>query len=414
VYIDIDQAGGYLLPIALPRFLGEAGDPALGQQLRAVLQEDLEMSGVFRIIDPALYIDTLPQTLDTLRYQNWAAVGALGVIVGSLQRSANDPQVTIELVLHDVVQQQPRFVGKQYRAPREQYREIAHRFSDLVFQSFTGEPGPFNTQVMCMSPRANGQKGKNITLMDYDGRGAQNVVADGVLNLMPILSPDGTTLAYTSYRDGSPNIYLRNIRTGMEQRLTSGPGLALPGSWSPDGRYLALNQTQDGNSDIYLYELATKRFSRLTTYWGIDVSPSFAPDSTRLVFTSDQNGSPQLYLTDVRGSPPVRLTFDGQYNTSPVWSPRDNTIAFVGRSETHTLDIYTIHADGSGYRRMTDGASRYESPTWSPNGRFVMYTSRQGDNWQRYMIRHDGQGNRQLPDAEVACIAPQWVARTTR
>lgn len=415
VYIDIDQVGGYLLPIALPKLLGETDHPELGQQLRAVLRHDLENSGLFRILDNALYIDAFPQTLDTLRYQNWAAIGALGVIAGSVRRLPEDTQVSIELVLHDVVQQQPRFAGKEYRAPRERYREIAHRFSDLVFQAFTGEPGPFDTQVVCVTPRASGQKGKDIVLMDYDGYEAQSVVADGSLNLSPSLSPDGTVLAYTSYRDGFPNIYLRNLRTGSEQRLTSGSGLALPGSWSRDGRYLAINQTQDGNSDIFLYDTAKAQFTRLTTYWGIDVSPSFAPDNTRLVFISDQSGSPQLYLTDVRGRPPVRLTYEGRYNTSPVWSPRDDTIAFVGRSETaQGLDIYTIRADGSGHRRLTNGVGQYESPTWAPDGRFLMYSSLRNNTWQRDLIRHDGQGTRLLPNTGPVCLAPQWVARTTR
>lgn len=414
VYIDIDQAGGYLLPVALPQFLGAEGEPELSQQLRTVLREDLEVSGLFRVIDPATYIDAVPQALDTLRYQNWSAVGALGVIAGSVRRLPVDSQVTIELVLHDVVQQRPRFVGKKYRAPRERYREIAHRFSDLVFRAFTGESGPFNTQVVCVMPGEDGQKSKDIILMDYDGYGMQSLVANGALNLAPVLSPDGTILAYTSYRDGSPNIYLYNLRTGADQRLTSGPGLALPGSWSHNGRYLALNQTQEGNSDIFLYDTVDKRFARVTKYWGIDVSPRFAPDSTRLVFTSDRSGSPQLYVTDIKGSPPVRLTYEGRYNTSPVWSPRDNTIAFVGRSDAKTLDIYTIRADGSGRRRLTNGDGPHESPTWAPDGRFVMYNSHQSDTWQRNVMRNDGQGNRRLaPDAPV-CLSPQWVARTTR
>ena len=414
VYIDIDQVGGYLLPIALPKLLGEINDPELGQGLRAVLRQDLENSGLFRIIDDAVYIDAFPQTLDTLRYQNWAAVGALGVIAGSVRPLPEDTQVSVELVLHDVVQQQPRFAGKEYRASRAHYREVAHRFSDLVFQAFTGEPGPFNTQVVCVTPRASGQKGKDIVLMDYDGHAVRNLITDGALNLTPTLSPDGKLLAYTSYRDGYPNIYLYHLQTGTEQRLTSGTGLALPGSWSPNGRYLAFNQTQEGNSDIFLYDTVKAQFIRLTTYWGIDVSPSFAPDSTRLVFISDQSGSPQLYLTDVQGRPPVRLTYEGNYNTSPVWSPRDDTIAFVGRPEmAQNLNIYTIRADGSGYRRLTNSGGQHESPTWAPDGRFLMYSSLRDGAWQRDLIRDDGHGQRQLPGTGPVCLSPQWVARTT-
>ena len=49
--IDIDKVGGYLLPIALPRLKGETVDPVLGQQIRTVMQRDLERTGLFRIIE---------------------------------------------------------------------------------------------------------------------------------------------------------------------------------------------------------------------------------------------------------------------------------------------------------------------------------------------------------------------------
>jgi TolB protein len=415
VFIDIDQVGGYLLPIALPKLLGEQVEPALGEQIRAVLRADLELSGLFRIVDPATYIDEVPETLDRLRYQNWSTVGAMGVLAGRVQRSAGD-QLKLEFALHDVVQQRPRFNGREYVGTREQYREMAHRFSDLVFREFTGEEGPFNTQVVCVVPRRAGEKVRDIILMDYDGYGSQNLVADGALNLAPTLSPDGTILAYTSYRSGSPQIYLRHLFTGVEERLTSGPGLALPGAWSPDGRYLALSQTMDGNTDLYLYDARQKRFTRLTTDWGIDVSPSFAPDGKRLVFVSDRTGNPQIYLTDISGRPAVRLTYDGRYNTSPVWSPRGDVIAFVGRSEgqRQTLDVYTIRADGSRLQRLTNSGTNNEAPTWAPNGRFVMYTSLQGGGWQRHLVRENGQGDRSLTANSTACLSPQWVARAAR
>lgn len=413
VYIDVDQAGGDRLPIALPQWFGEQAEPQLAGQVQAVLRQDLDNSGLFRILDPATYIDALPQGMDTLQYQNWAAIGAVGVITGQLNAASDASQVVIELALHEVLQQQSRLVGREYRASRSRYREVAHRFSDMVFQAFTGEVGPFNTQVICVRPSTSGPRAKEIIRMDYDGHGAAVLVRNGTLNLQPSLSPDGQSLAYASYRDGFPNVYILQIATGKEQRVTSGPGLALPGSWSPDGRFLLLSQTEDGNSDIFLYHTQRRQLTRLTTYWGIDVSPSFAPDGQRFVFTSDRSGAPQLYIAEIRSRSPVRLTYTGSYNTSPVWSPKTDIIAFVGRSPSNTLDIYTIGADGQGSRRLTDSDGSYEAPAWSPNGRFLMYVGQRGDVWQRYLMRRDGQGKRQLASANTVCLAPQWAGRAT-
>ena len=409
VYIDVDQVGGYQFPLALPRFAGETSDAELGQQVRAVLQSDLELSGIFRVVDPATYIDEVAENPERLHYQNWTTVGAMGVIAGRVQRLSG-PQMRLELFLHDVAQQRPRFDGKEYTGQREQYREMAHRFSDLVFREFTGEEGPFNTQVVCVRPRGAGSTSKDIVLMDYDGYGVKTLVGDGALNIAPLLSPDGGVLAYTSYRSGTPQVYLRNLANNADERVTSGEGVALPGSWSPDGRYLALSKTTDGNSDIYLYEVRSKRLTRLTTDWAIDVSPSFSPDGKRLVFTSDRSGKPQLYLTNLGGSPPVRLTYEGDYNSSPAWSPRDDTIAYAGRNNGG-FDIYTIRADGRRLQRLTNGGGKNDAPTWAPNGRFVMYNSSRGGAGQRRLMRENGQWDRSLPGS-TACVSPQWVART--
>ena len=418
VYIDVDQAGGDRLPLAMPQWFGEAEDPQLAARLKAILRQDLQSSGLFRILDAATYIDPLPQSLDVLRYQNWTAIGAVGVITGRLSPGSDASQAALELVLHDVLQLQSQLVSKEYRLSRNRYREVAHRFSDVIYQTFTGESGPFNTQVICVRPRPGGPtqtagpRGKDIVRMDYDGHDVTVLVADGALNLQPTLSPDGQSLAYTSYRDGYPNIYIRHIATGREQRVTSGPGLALPGSWSRDSQSLLLSQTQNGNSDIFLYQTRSQRLKRLTTYWGIDVSPSFAPDDRRFVFTSDRSGAPQLYIADVRGGESTRLTYSGSYNTAPAWSPKTDAIAFVGRAEqSDALDIYTIGADGQGLRRLTDANGSFEAPTWAPNGRFLMYVEQRGDAWTRYIMRRDGQGKQALDADEAACLAPQWIAR---
>lgn len=406
IIIDIDQVGGYRLPIALPQLKGETADPVLGQQIRAVMQRDLERTGLFRIIESN---GSSVQTIQTLPYGDWSRLGAAGVIAGQLDVSNGRAPLTLQLTLHDVARQL-MLSGKVYQGSLEGHRRMAHRFSDHVLEKFTGEQGPFDTQVICRRPIPDSNT-TEIVRMDYDGHGVQRLIANGARNLAPVLSPDGNVLAYTSYRNGSPDIYLRHLHSGEEERLTNGPGLAVPGSWSPDGRYLALSRTVDGNNDLFLYDTRRRRFKRLTNDLAIDMSPSFAPDGHRLVFTSDRGGSPQLYLTNVKGGRPARLTFEGTYNTAPAWSPRDDTIAYVGRGEDRTMAIYTIHAESRQRQRLSFGSLQYEAPTWDPHGRFLMHTSRVGDAWRRYMVRQDGH-DKLLPAADgLACQSPQWVAR---
>jgi type II secretory pathway predicted ATPase ExeA len=272
-----------------------------------------------------------------------------------------------------------------------------------------------NTAVICVTPRAPGERGKDIVRIDYRGHTRTKLIADGALNLAPALSPDGTMLAYTSYRDGIPTIYLHDLRTAQEERLSSRSGLALPGSWSPDGRYLALSQSVDGNSDIFLYDLQHKHLRRLTTHPGIDILPSFAPDSSRLVFTSNRDGISQIYLTDVHGRPPLRLTTTGVYNTSAVWSPSAEIIAFIGRAQAaQPLGLYTMRVDGTELRRVTAGVVADETPMWAPDGRFLIYTGLRGGVQELRLVRADGQEDQSVPSPDFACHAPQWVVQQTR
>ncbi len=268
-----------------------------------------------------------------------------------------------------------------------------------------------SARLLCAMPRTGGRRGSDIVLLGHRRRPVHRLIEDGSQNMSPVLSPDGSRLAYTSYRGGSPNIYLRDLASGREIRLTTGSRLALPGTWSPDGRYLSLSQNVNGNNDIYIYDTAQKRLRRLTQHKGIDVSPSFAPDSQRLVFSSDRTGSPQLYITDITGLSPVRLTHSGSYNTSPSWSPRDDVIAFIGRSQKRALDLYIIKPDGSKQKRLTEGQRFHTPPAWLPDGGTLMGMSLRGAVWERHLMQLDpNQTTPILPKPESLCLAPQWVA----
>ena len=270
--------------------------------------------------------------------------------------------------------------------------------------------GPVSPRVVCVRSQPGGQPGKEILLVDYEKPTVQRLVADGALNLAPLLSPDGTMLAYTSYRHGFPALYVRHLRTGEDKRVSSDSGIALAGSWSPDMRYLAFSQSIDGNSDIYLYDVRQARVQRLTTHAGIDISPSFAPDGQRLVFASNRDGSLQIYRTDMQGRDAVRLTLDGEFNTAPAWSPRHDTIAYLGRANGRGLDLHTIRADGSHRQRLTTQGASEDSPTWAPDGRVLMYSSVRGGVRQYRLIRVDSQEEQALTDNKIFCQSPQWIA----
>jgi TolB protein len=162
--IDIEKQSSSELPaLAVPQFLGETADPGLGQQLRSVLQQDMKYTGLFRIADQATYPE-IPESVEQLQYPSWAALGVVAVITGRLENAAGGGQVGLQFALHDVAQQRMR-IGNNFSGPKIRHREIAHRFSDVIYRELTGDAGPFDTQVLCVSPGRN-KNSKDIVIMD--------------------------------------------------------------------------------------------------------------------------------------------------------------------------------------------------------------------------------------------------------
>src|SRR5712692_9356848 len=95
--IDIEKQSSSELPaLAVPPLLGETADPALGQQIRSVLQQDMRFTGLFRIADPATYPE-VPQAVEQLQYPSWAALGVVAVITGRIENSAGNGPMSLRL-----------------------------------------------------------------------------------------------------------------------------------------------------------------------------------------------------------------------------------------------------------------------------------------------------------------------------
>ncbi|MGW1145083.1 peptidase S41, partial [Streptomyces sp. NPDC002454] len=81
----------------------------------------------------------------------------------------------------------------------------------------------------------------DVWIAPLDGGRAWRVSADNVPVHHPRISPDGTTVAWTSTRDGAPEVHVAPVDGGPSRRLThwGSPRTAVRG-WTADGRVLAL------------------------------------------------------------------------------------------------------------------------------------------------------------------------------
>jgi TolB protein len=252
-----------------------------------------------------------------------------------------------------------------------QLRVTAHKIADLIYEKLTGDVGVFATKICYV---VKGGETFELQVADADGFNPQVVHRYKEPIISPQWSPDGSRIAYVSFEQKKPIVYVLNVFDGTRKVLASFEGSNSAPAWSPDSRRLAVTLTKDGTSQIYLIDVDGEGLSRITYSPSIDTEPNFSPDGRYIMFTSDRAGSPQIYRMAVDGSgDPERMTFEGSYNVTPRHSPDGKSFVFIHRSEGRfnvaLQDIATRQV-----QLLTIG-SFDQSPTFAPNGKMILYAS---------------------------------------
>ena len=399
-YTEIAGTGQTLYRIAVaPVLRAGAGVDAEALVLQQVLARDLNLIGLFKVLDTRGFLADLRGEGTGVDSQRWAEVGAQAVVKARASRGAGGLQV--EWYLYDLGRAStPVLVRRDAGANA---RVLAHRFGDAIVTHFTREPGIFLTRIAFAAGSA--RRGvSQIYVSDYDGYGVQLVSRTGAQNLLPAWGPGGALL-YTSMLWRNPDLFVMRPAGARAQRLSRWSGLNTGGAWSPDGRRIALTLSKDGNAEIYLIDPQGRVLRRLTYDPAIDTSPTWSPDGTRIAFVSDRGGSPQIYVMSAAGGAARRLTFAGTYNQEPDWCPRRETplVAFTGRDERGAYDIFTVNVMNGEVARLTQGQGSNKSPAWAPNGRLLAFSSSRGGLW---LMTADGLNQQQVYRGEAR--TPAW------
>ena len=407
VFLNVTGGGTKKLNIAIPDFTVVAGVDTAGngKQLASVAGADLTFSGLFSVVAAT---GTIPANNAEALRRSWidfAAVGAHAGLHGLL--AIRGDRAEIEMRLYDLTNPDHRLIAsKKFEQPIASVRRLAHKVSDEVVMQFTGEPGVADTKIAFVS----GPRGaKEIVISDYDGAGAVPVTRNGSINLSPVWSPDSRSLAFTSYKQGYPDLYRAfPFERRPEQTLAAFAGINSSPAFSPDGRSLALTLSKDGNPEIYVLNLVNGTLRRLTRHAGIDTEPTWAPAGRMLAFVSDRAGAPHVYVMDPEGANVRQLTASG-FHTQPRWSPRGDVIAYTQRNAAH--EIWVVDADGSNPHRLTNGGGDNQGPTWAPNGRHIAFQSNRLGRWQIFAMLADGSAQEPITKGASDSTSPSWSPR---
>ena len=223
-----------------------------------VLYADLDFEREFALIPRDTY-KSIPVagSIDAVPFDRWRELGADGVLIGTVQKTPTG--VRVEMRLYNVRARQSAY-GREYTGSGANPRVYAHTMSDELHDSQRQLRGVAKTKLTFISDRnreavlATVEKRdvKEVFIADYDGANPRRITINRTMNLTPSWSPDGRSIAYTSYRSGAPDLLISNIFAGTMESPTRGVGQNWLPAFSPDGSRLAFTSSRDGNSEIYV------------------------------------------------------------------------------------------------------------------------------------------------------------------
>jgi eukaryotic-like serine/threonine-protein kinase len=216
-------------------------------------------------------------------------------------------------------------------------------------------------------------------------RGAfSRITTDPADDVMPVWSPDGSTIVFSSNRTGVHNLYQVSV-TGdrSESLLLSSAQTNVATHWSADGRFLLFNSRDPkGGTDIWALPLNPKGkpFPVIRTAFD-EEGAQFSPDGNWIAYQSDKSGRPEIYVTPFPGHGTEWL-ISTNGGTQVRWGPDGKELFYVAANGQLTTVPIRVGA------QMRDPEIGTPVALFTPPlGR----SARPGDYRHQYMVASDSQ-----------------------
>ncbi len=189
---------------------------------------------------------------------------------------------------------------------------------------------PDGTKIAYISDRTGKPE---LFLMPASGNNPVQLTSNGCVNEVPTWSPDGRSIFWENNCDGDFEVYRAELAYGNDTRdsiyaqlinvrqLTNNTSDDRFARVSPDGRTIAFSSYRDGNAEIYLMNVDGSNQRRLTNNAAEDEAPTWSADGGRLAFASNRTGHYEIFTIRSDGNEQTQLTSSNAGdNRWPMWA----------------------------------------------------------------------------------------------
>ncbi len=225
---------------------------------------------------------------------------------------------------------------------------------------------------------------QDLWLRKSDGT-IEQLTDDPFVQMLPIWSPDGTQIAYSSDQDGEFGIWILTLGEPEATKvLTTGSSMSGM-AWSPDGESIALAQSFGPRGGMLsVLDIASGERSPLGRLGSSVGTPTWSPDGQIIALSTldpysslYREGVNRIKLFSADGErqrfqvAPDHWSFGVRGNDGPVWSPDGESMALVSKGNLWLLPVDQYGNATGDPIQLTDELA--DAPTWSADGKKISY-----------------------------------------
>ena len=376
IYIDVNSPGVRQLPITII-----TTGPMRSKEIEWIVKSDLEATGIFEIVDPDVPGAEIIVVLDVDMSGGLKVVLSVRDLIENrevLKKRFDASKVIIRPMAHSIADDIYKVAtGRDgvFRTKISYLKELASGKKELRYMDWDGYNSKRIISRGLTTSHNWSQDGRyllysserkrqwKIYVLDLDNFRESLLFSSKGLNIVGGTSPEGL-VSFSSSKDGSSEIYTINKYGKNLKKLTRSLGIDVSPVFSPDGDTIAFVSDRGGTPQIYVMTSQGKNLHRVTFEGTYNTSPSWSSDGESIAYTGRSNGKFQIFVVQSDGTDLRQLTVSGN-NESPSFSP-DGIFLVFDSDRDGKRGIYRMRANGEAQKKISDNRIKAMAPEWSP------------------------------------------------